>query len=132
MPRRSRLIDVAPFTALIGEALSAYASDSSYAVAMARQARTIQTKRAVWQLRSELKSAESEARKTCGSTEPFVCDTTSPCGTGDCRFASGDLVFLAVPEAPGKSIRPQPSSANQTYDLEAAVRPLQELRQSSP
>lgn len=51
-PRRGP-VDITPFYRDIHEAIDAFGTDVSYAVAMARAAVTITRKRAVWQQRRE-------------------------------------------------------------------------------
>jgi hypothetical protein len=51
--RRTRPVDVASFTTDIDSALRAFATDVSYAVAMARSAVTIGRKRQIWAARNK-------------------------------------------------------------------------------
>lgn len=126
MPRRTRHIDCTPFSGVVQEALHAFSEDMSYAVQMARHATTIHHKREVWAIRLELRRAESEAQALCSQVPYAYCVNQSPCGTGECAFATGDLAELDIREVgPGK--RPH-ASDYPSYSLEAAVRPLQELR----
>jgi hypothetical protein len=129
--RRSRSIDTQPFSGVMAEALTAYAQDPAYAVAMTKQASTIQNKRDVWAIRTELRRAEETARTACAaSSESFTCKVTSPCGTGNCRFATGDLRRLDIPATPGRTERPDGRHAS-PYSIEAAVQPLRMLRGTS-
>jgi hypothetical protein len=132
MTRRTRVIDTAPFEAVVEEAIVAFSTDPSYAIMMARQSSTIAHKRAIWALRIELRKAEADAVQQCRTSEPFVCSNQGPCGTGPgCRFARGDLALLEVEPSPhraGKSVRPMPSEHERSYSIETAVRPLHAAR----
>src|SRR5664279_5333861 len=112
----------------MADALEAYEVDLNYAIAMAKQATTIATKRTVWAVRIALREAEQKATAECYKTPIFLCETEEACGTGTCLFAKGDLTQIDVPALPGKSRRPQPSLGEQFYSIESAVRPLQVLR----
>lgn len=105
----------------------AYATDCGYAVSMCQAASGILWKRDLWARRKELRAASAAAVEAC-SRESLPCEATSPCGTGSCRHAAGDLVLLSLPEVPGKSQRPQPRHGHGTFDVEQGVRPLMELR----
>jgi hypothetical protein len=80
-------------------ALAAFTEDHSYAAMMASAAVAVLRKKHVAVLRTTLRSAAREAVTACerlgGS---FRCAAAAPCGTGDCRLASGLLTGLAVPE----------------------------------
>lgn len=121
-PRRDRPTDPAVFAAAVDTALAAFGTDVSYAVAMARAAVVIGRKRRVWQARKDLREAEARAHAECAATGPFDCHAESPCGTGDCKFATGEHAALAV-TAPGPTVRPQASN-RRTYSLEPAVAAL--------
>lgn len=55
MKRKSRIeIDTSPYQGLLEEALVAFRSDVSYAVAIARAAVIIENKRKTWKSRSEM------------------------------------------------------------------------------
>lgn len=121
-PRRApEPIDVTPFREHIAEALAAFATDVSYAVAMARAAVIIVKKRQVWQARKELRAAEAQAHAECRQAT-FDCHAVSPCGAGDCKFAQGEYAALDV-AAPGTAVRPQQRSIG-GYSLEPAVAAL--------
>lgn len=130
MTRKTRTIDVSGFADAVTAAAAAFEEDVSYAVDMMQKARGIKHKREVCTLRKELRKAEEAARTQCIEEPPFWCRTQSPCGTGSCFFAQGDLVFLEVPAKPGDQQRPQQSLAP-TYRLETAVGPLYELRKAA-
>ena len=121
---------VTPFADIRAQALAAFGQDPSYAVSMARQANTILNKRDVWKYRTELRKAEKKARKLCTEAGAFICQATTPCGTGQCKFAEGDLTLLEVDDSSGSTERPKPSNAG-PYDLEAALPALRELRLSA-
>jgi hypothetical protein len=130
MTRKPRTLDVSRYTDLVAAAASAFEEDVSYAVAMMQKARGIKHKREICALRKELRKAEEAAQAQCAEEPPFWCRTQSPCGTGSCLFAQGDLAFLEVPAKPGNQRRPQQSLAP-TYRLETAVGPLYELRKAA-
>lgn len=115
---------------LLSQALGAFTSDVSYAVAIARSAVTIESKRTMWKLRNELKESEQQARKMCSAGGSFFCVNPSPCGTGQCPFAQGDLSLLVVPRHKGTTRRPQPSMYDE-YSIDRAVIPLRDLRAAS-
>lgn len=121
--------DFTEFDDVVAEALAAFRNDSAYAVAMARQGSEIIAKRKVWTLRKELRSAEDVARGLCVVSEIAVCGVASPCGTGDCPFARGDLRELRpTPTKSGKSVaRPVPSAVEQ-YNIETVIKQLVTLR----
>lgn len=114
------------FRAAVDRALAAFATDVSYAVAMASAAVAIDHKRRVWQARKELRAAEIAAHLECESTEPFTCHAVSACGTGDCKFAHGDHGRLIRVASPGPSHRPQ--APYESYSIEGAVELLVERR----
>ena len=124
--RRSRPIDVTPFLDEVDAALRAFAADVSYATAMARNAVTITRKRAVWQARREIRIAEEAAHRECEATPTFNCYATTACGTGQCKFAKGELALLDVEAGIGPMRRPQ--GLDETYGHEEAVAALVERR----
>lgn len=116
---------------LVADALGAFAIDPEYAVAMAHSAATIARKRLTWECRIELRAASAEAVEQCRTAETFVCESTSPCGTGaGCRFARAEYADLDLPDAPGRLRRPQPRDGHGTFDLEAAIHLLRDRRQA--
>jgi len=128
-PRRSRPVDVSHFATDIDNALRAFTDDVTYAVAMARSAVTIVRKRGVWQARRDARAAESAAHAECRNAKPFTCLALSPCGTGDCKYAQGEMTLLDIPDADGPTARPQASRAGR-YSIESVVEPLIALRAS--
>lgn len=126
----ARQIDVDRFEPVMAESRIAFAIDSAYAVAMCHAASQILYKRRLWVVRKELRAASAAAVEAC-ATQSFTCATASPCGTGSCRWATGDLALLDLPERPGKSARPQPRPGHSSYDIEHAHRPLLALRDGS-
>ncbi len=102
-------------------ALAAFGTDVSYAVAIARAADVIVAKRRAWVARRTLVAAEATARAECAEVS-FECHAMSPCGTGDCKFARGDLAALVAPAA-GPVSRPQAVSTG-GYDLQPAITAL--------
>jgi len=121
--RASREVDTSRFESLMEEALRAYGVDESYAVAMARQAITVQNKRRVWQARLELRQAEASARSQCQDSDARFCAVNAPCGTGECPFASAELREIVTDSRAGKTTRPIPALYDQ-YTIESAVRPF--------
>ncbi len=114
------------FRAVVEAALGAFTADVSYAVAMARAAVVIGRKRAVWAARKELRLAQAQAAAECERTAAFHCHATSACGTGDCKFATGEHAQLAVPAPDGPARRPQHPHTG--YSLDAAVAALADRR----
>lgn len=114
---------------LVCRALAAFATDPSYAVAMAEAAATVEHNRAVWAVRRQLRAAERTARAECARSAPFLCHNTSPCGVGACKFAAGELTMIETPNCSGRRQRPQASSAGD-YSIEPAIRPLMALQDS--
>jgi hypothetical protein len=82
-----------PFAPIVEPALEAFASDSSYATAIARAAVAIKSKRVVWDLRVRLRQAASEAVAVCRASQApeRSCSLQTPCGTGACPFAAPGL-----------------------------------------
>ncbi len=117
------------FATEIDTALRAFAADVSYAAQMARSAVTITRKRAVWQARKDARAAEHAAHTECSAAAPFTCTAVSPCGTGDCKYAHGEMTMLDIPAQPGPTSRPQADNTGR-YTIEAAVTPLVQLRTS--
>jgi hypothetical protein len=95
---------------------------------MASHAMTIQKKRNVWALRIELRGAEAKARKLCAKAGVVFCMNASPCGTGACPFAQGDLALLQLEASLAPKVGRPAASEYPDYNLEDAVRPLQALR----
>lgn len=128
----SKPVDTAVFTDVVDEALSAFLEHEMYVVDMIKRARAIIHKREVGTARKELKQAEREARIKCESSKPFHCESISPCGTGDCKFAQKDLVWLQIktPKNAEKTRERPQESTHGTYSLEAAVLPLYKARKN--
>ena len=68
----------------IASSLDAFSEDSSYVIAMLKQAVNIKNKRENYKLRDELRGIESEARKKCSAGKSFTCTLITPCGVGLC------------------------------------------------
>ncbi len=115
--------------AVVDRALAAFATDVSYAVAMASAATAIDRKRRVWQARKEVRAAQAVAHAECESTEPFTCHAVSACGTGDCKFAHGEHGRLLRVARAGTARRPQ--APHELYSIEDAVDALVERRARS-
>ncbi len=124
--RRGQPVDLILFADQVDAALLAFATDVSFAVEMARAAVTIDRKRRTWQARKDLRAAETAAQRECRDTGAFHCHAESACGTGDCKFATGEHAALTG-SAPGTIPRPQPSNVT-GYSLEPAVSALAERR----
>lgn len=112
---------------LLRQALGAFTSDVSYAVAISRSAASVESKRVVLRLRAEVRHAESVARKQCAMSGDFFCSNPSPCGVGQCPFAKGDLAKLRVDCTAGSTSRPQVSLYD-NYSIDQAIAPLRKLR----
>jgi hypothetical protein len=115
---------------LMAEALTAYAVDPTYAVAMAAKASKIKRKRVIWQARMEIRESEAEARTECAASGPALCPvrTAEPCGTGSCPFAPSELSGL-VPTATRSGstatrVRPGPDGQHATYNRDAVTHVL--------
>lgn len=119
--------DLAAYVPVVDSALAAFAQDVSYAVGMVRQATTIQSKREVWAIRSELRDAESLARKMCAEDEVVGCASKTPCGVGACRFAQGDLAQAHVPEEVLVGGKKKPCGGT-GFEIDPAVAVLRRLR----
>ncbi len=119
--------DIAAYVPVVDQAMRAFAADVSYAVGMVRQATTIQSKREVWAIRSELRDAESGARKLCSEDAVVGCESKTPCGVGTCRFAQGDLVEIVLPPETLVASIPKPCGG-MGYEIDAAVAALRAHR----
>lgn len=108
-------IDVSAFEVIVDKALEAFSSDIGYTEQMVTTAVAIERKRRVWQLRLELRAASLLAREECAK-HSFVCDALSPCGFGDCRFATMQTKAVVI-STRGRQTRVQ-VSAFERYDLE--------------
>lgn len=127
MKAENASLNLEPFRNMLEDAQRVYRKDVAYAVAVSNAARAIQTKRAVWKLRLELRAAAKEAKMQCKKSTQFICKTVEPCGTGTCKFAHGELTLIELSEAPGSTERPQRDSTG-PYSLETALAPLSALR----
>lgn len=125
-----QIFAVDEFADVRAQATQAFGRDASYAAQMAVQANTIIGKRYVWMLRTELRKAEKKARTLCEKSGSFVCPASTPCGTGQCKFAEGDLTLIEVDDASGDPKRQQdrPQEGSGPYDLETALPMLGKLR----
>jgi hypothetical protein len=118
--------------ALTERAVEAFGADLDYATAMCKVARNILAKRAVWELRLELKQAAKRAMSQCSEQPSFECGADTPCGTGlYCQWSQGDLVNLKVPAVPGPHRRPQDSNTP-TFSIDPSLRELRKLRGLKP
>lgn len=123
-------IDCLVFVGLVDEALRAFETDPEYATKMARRASTIQGKRKVWSIRTELRQVERVARVKCIDAHVFYCTVQGPCGTGQCPFAEGDFADVHIPAVDNGKVKRPVLGDFPTYDIESAVGPLQQLRAS--
>lgn len=119
--------DLSAYSQVLSEALAAFGEDSSYAVSMARAANVTASKRSVFKVRNDLEEASAAAKSLCEKADPFKCQVLEPCGTGDCRFAKGEMRLLQIGDSRGLEFRPQLHCMG-SYSLENAVKPLKELR----
>lgn len=115
-------VDIATFASQVDAAMEAFASDVSYAAEMAHAAVRIARKRQVWAVRKQLRAAEAAAHAECAQ-HTFDCHATSPCGVGDCKFATDNLAAHHPGPCPGDNPRPQISTAG-PYNLDTAVTAL--------
>jgi hypothetical protein len=121
--------DLTAFQHRIDLAMSAFRHDSAYAVSMARAAVVITNKRRAGRVRKTLRDAELAAHAECLAAGAFDCHAVSPCGVGDCKFATGALAALTVDNQPGLSRRPQLVNTG-GYSMQPAVNAL--MAQLSP
>ena len=122
-------VDCSRFDGLVKDGMRAFLSDSVYATTMAARAVSIVSKRSIWALRMELREAETRAQKQCAVDGVYFCMNQSPCGTGQCPFAVGDLAALNIAALEGRADRPV-RSAYPSYSLEGAIPVLAGLRAS--
>ncbi len=111
-------------------ALEAFSSDASYAVAVVTAARNLKEKGANKQLKADVQHAEASARHLCEQAEPFICMTQSPCGTGSCKYAVGEFALISNPRCKGTTSRPQQFATGGSYSSESVLFSLTELRNS--
>lgn len=111
----------------VAEAIDAFATDPSYCIALMKSANSTANKRLTFEIRNDLEKAEAEAHKQCEAVEQFFCRAKSPCGTGDCKFAQGEMALAKVKDSRGLSFRPQLHSTG-SYSLEDVVIPLRDIR----
>lgn len=128
MPKTPTAGDQTRFDDEIAAACAAFATDVSYAVAMARAAVTITRKRDLWLARKELREAEVKARTRCADTGAFDCHAHDPCGTGDCKFAEGHLAALDIPTVLAAATERPQTHCTGPYNIDNAVEPLLALR----
>jgi hypothetical protein len=115
---------------LLADAMSAFSADHTYAASIAKAAVTIAAKKHAAALRTRLRQAAHQAVSQCDLERgKFNCFNESPCGTGDCRFAQGDLVFLGTVSHKGKQRRPANHRLGTSFSPDDA---LSELEQLSP
>lgn len=115
---------------LLGDAMDAFAADHTYAAAMARAAVNIAAKHHSVVLRAELRQAAHQAVSACDARKgEFLCTNPTPCGTGFCRFASGDLALITAISVHGRQIRPANHALGlPAYSSEDALAQLEQLR----
>jgi hypothetical protein len=95
------------YSAVVAQALEAFARDESYAAEIARAAVAQSRARYSAALRARLRQAVHRAVSACDAHRgEFACTVgaqgTGYCGVGQCRFANGDLAGLEVTAAPGR------------------------------
>lgn len=129
--RLPRKINTEPFADLVQEFLRAAALDPSYAISMCEAATTIESKRASWDARHDLRAADDAARSVCAASQLTSCEILNPCGTGPrCPFAPAEFRTIDVhPEGPrlpaARKERPQPRRGpGMRYTVESALTTL--------
>lgn len=114
-------VDVSPFRPVVDRAELAFAQDFGYAEAMLRAATAIHKKRDVWECRSRLRESERVARVHC-IRDGKDCDSLSPCGFGDCRYATDKNADVVVLSTKGRQYRvPSADPVYPAYDRELVV-----------
>lgn len=101
------VVNTFEFESLVDQAREAFSNDVTYFENMFVNVFKVKLRQTKACLRKELKSAETGARKQCVASDIRACYNVSPCGTGYCPFAKGDIAELRVPDVPGKHTRPQ-------------------------
>lgn len=123
-----RLAPYAAARVLIEQAYTAFGSDPSYYMEMARSAVATMERQHAWKLRQDLKSAQDRARAKCKQAAgQFTCRNESPCGTGACRFAEGVLRSVTVAAKEGRVPRPANHVPGTPYSAEPALAQLEQL-----
>lgn len=98
-PQSRGLIDTTKFEPVVQDALEAFRTDPSYAIAIADAARNILMKRTIWKARRQVRQAEDAARTQCEANGPQICPVTTghPCGVpSDCPFGAPELAALPI------------------------------------
>jgi hypothetical protein len=115
---------------LLDDALAAFAVDHTYAAAMARSAVGFAAKRHSAALRTQLRQAAHQAVSECEARRgEFACENRTPCGTGACKFAQGDLALITVESLNGRQERPANSVlAGRPFSSDDALASLEALR----
>jgi len=91
----------------LAAALSAFATDERYAVAMAREAVAVRERAHAAGYRSAVRAAAVRAVTACAAASgEFTCRVTTACGTGACRFAAPEYRCVTAAAVPGKLTRP--------------------------
>ncbi len=125
--RHASEIDIDSFKVFVQESSRAFGQDAVYGVQMMRAANVIIRKRLVWKVKKDLREAEKQAVARCKHTEAFVCDNKQSCGTGQCKFAVGDLALIKTESVNGHVKRPQ-EWASGPYNLEDVFEELLKIR----
>lgn len=125
--RQFQRSNVGEFDEVVEAAKEAFGTDPAYAIAVMRSANSTVSKRLTFEIKTDLERAEADAHRRCEAVPKFFCRAKAPCGTGDCRFAEGEMAQITVKDSRGLAFRPQLHSLG-SYSLEDAVIPLRELR----
>lgn len=109
----------------VAAALDAFGRDHSYAAAMAQAAVALLHRRHTATLRRQLRQSAAIAVTACSA--PPGCRLTTPCGTGQCVFASGVLKEITGPSARGRMRRPRGFSGAPGFSPDDALAELERL-----
>jgi hypothetical protein len=113
-------VDVQPFKKIVDLALVAFGSDFGYAEQMLMSAQGISRKREVWSYRTEARQAEAKAKAQCRE-RGGPCNSISPCGFGDCAFATPENAKLVIVSTTGGECRESPGALYPQYTRETVV-----------
>lgn len=119
-------VDLSAYEQVIASAIQAFAYDFSYAETILTKARMMRTHRTFWATLTELRHAEALAREACAKDGITGCVLTTPCGVGECPYASGD--HRKVTEVAFREYKhPKPDGTDACH-VHSAVQPLLEHR----
>lgn len=109
---------------LIAESYEAFCSDVTYLVDMLSKSNAAHERHLTKWAAALIAREEERARELCSGCEPFDCPVKSPCGTGDCPFARGDLIQITHTKYVPGGTKPHGGAA---CNKSAAVAPLRTL-----